>query len=313
MRGSPHRLTAAALLLAALQAPAAATAKTVLSAAIDRDTITVGDPILLTLRASAPSGEEPSLPLLAGETIGPFEILEELPAEETVEGSTRAAVMRLRITSFGTGDLEIPALEPAAGGTPSEPIRVAVLSVGLDPNEEIRDVKPPVRVPRNWLLAILPVLLILLVAAAVLYLVRRARRQRRIPVPSLAPADLRPAHEIALEALAELERESAASPSVPRAFFFRLSDIVREYIDRRYALPAPERTSREILREIRRENLPPNATGVLRDFFARCDLVKYRGIEPSPGDVAESLRVSRDFVETTRERALGGAREEGTP
>ncbi|RPJ45419.1 MAG: hypothetical protein EHM19_05430, partial [Candidatus Latescibacterota bacterium] len=167
MRGSPHRLPAAALLLAALLAPPAATGETALSAAIDRDTITVGDPITLTLRASAPASEEPSLPHLAGETIGPFEILEALPAEETVEGGTRAAVLRLRLTSFETGDLEIPALEPAAGGTPSEPIRVAVLSVVLDPNGEILDVKAPVRLPRNWLLTILPVLLILLVAAAV--------------------------------------------------------------------------------------------------------------------------------------------------
>ena len=76
----------------------------------------------------------------------------------------------------------------------------------------------------------------------------------------------------------------------------------------RYALPAPERTSREILREIRREELEPEETALLRQCLAACDLVKFRGAPPPREESVRALERARAFVLKTREtsESVGG-------
>ncbi|MFH1681947.1 MAG: hypothetical protein ABIH26_15065 [Candidatus Eisenbacteria bacterium] len=294
-RTSPPLLLSLLLLL-----PALAAAETIVTASIDRDTITVGDPITLTIRLEAPTGEEAELPAIDGDRIGPFEILEISPVHEETREGVRSGTRVLRITAFLTGGMEIPSLRSEAGGVGSAPIPVTVLSVGVDPSGDIRDVKKPISLGRDWLGLLLPALLLLLAAAGI-FLLRR-RRRKKAPAPVLRPADLRPAHVIAIESLARLEGEHAGPNGVPRAFYFRLSAVVRDYIDRRYALPAPERTTREILREIRKEKLDSGAAGLLRELLLRCDLVKFRGDEPPRAEAEEALRGAREFVEKTREK-----------
>jgi len=287
---------------------ARAEAETIVTASIDRDTITVGDPIRLTVRLEAQAGENAALPVIDDERIAPFEILEVSPIQEETAGGVRRVSRAYRITAFRTGAHEIPSFRSDAGGEASAPIPVAVLSIGIDPSGEIRDVKPPIAFGRGPLVYVLPALLLLLAAAAALF-VLRLRKRKKIPAPVLGPVDLRPAHVIAAERIGRLESEHAASAGVPRAFYFKLSSIVREYLDRRFALPAPERTTREILREIRKESIEPETTGLLRALFLRCDLVKFRGNEPPRAEAENALREARTFVEKTRER--GAEREEG--
>jgi hypothetical protein len=285
-----------------------APAETIVTASIDRDTITVGDPIRLTVRLDAAAGEETPLPAIDDERIAPFEILEISPIQEETAGSVRRTSRVYRITVFRTGAFEIPSFRSDAGGEASVPIPVAVLSVGVDSSGEIRDVKPPIGLGRDPLVYVLPALLLLLAAAAAFFALR-LRKRGKLPAPVLRPIDLRPAHAIAVESIDRLESEYASSDGVPRAFYFKLSSIVREYLDRRFALPAPERTTREILREIRKENVEPETTGLLRGLLLRCDLVKFRGNEPPRAEAESALRETRALVEKTREK--GTEREEG--
>jgi hypothetical protein len=299
------------LSLAALLLPCFASAASLLDASIDRDTITVGDPIRLTIRSSATPGEAPLLPEFPEGKIGPFSILDRSPVREETRDGVRTAVLDLRVTAFETGALEIPALEAGEGAAATAPISVTVRSVGLDASGRPRDVKRPISLGRDWLRTLLLPALALLLAAAGLYAYLRLRRRAKAPVPVLRPVDLRPAHVIAGEALDALEREYAGDDGVPRAFCFRLSLVLREYLDRRYAIPAPERTTREILRELRRENLRHDEAALLRDVLSRCDIVKFRGIEPGRAEANEVLRGARGFVEKTRE-AEPPAPEEGS-
>ena len=275
---------------------------TTVEAAVDRDSIRVGDPVALLIRVSAGPGEEAALPEFPEGTIGPFEILEGPDVEEgTGTDGGRVVNARYRITAFETGELEIPALASPAGGKAARPIPVAVLSVGLDPAGRPRDVKGPKAVRREPLRMILALSGILLLAGAAAFLIHRKRRGGRAPAPELGAVDLRPAHVIALERMERLREALASGETAVRPFHFALSEALRRYLSDRYALPAPERTSREILREIRREELEPEETALLRECLAACDLVKFRGVSPPDEEAARALERARVFVEKTRE------------
>src|SRR5258707_12752244 len=68
------------------------------------------------------------------------------------------------------------------------------------------------------------------------------------------------AFEIALAALQRLRQDS---PTV-EVFYTRLSDIVRQYIEDRFGLHAPERTTEEFLAEA---SLPPDNMTLLDAFL----------------------------------------------
>lgn len=302
MKGAP------AVILAILLAAGAAGGETILTAEIDRDSITVGDPILLTVGTAGRGGEAPVVPAFPEGKVGPFEILESLPVERETRDGVTTAVARFRITAFETGDLEIPPITPPDGGTGSDPIPVAVVSVGVDAGGDLRDVKRPLSLGRDRLRTLLfPALSALLLAAALAFWLRW-RRRGVLPDPVLGPLDLRSAHVIAYEALRALEEARLAGGS-DRPYWFHLSAVAREYLDRRFRVPAPERTSRETLRLLRSENLDTEATGLLRDLFAASDLAKFRGILPGEGEAAAAAERARRFVDLTRER---GPKGEGT-
>ncbi len=294
-------MTARFLFLAILLFPVFAAGESIVTASVDRDTITVGDRVLLTIRVDAPAGTDSILPVFPDRAIGPFEILESFPVETRTEEGVRTDVARFAITAFETGDLEVPPIEPSGGGESSSPIGIAVRSVGIDPTGEIREIKEPVTFGRRWGVPALLLSLVLLLPAAAAFLYLRWRH-REIPVdPVLGRVDLGPAHHAALENLDKLEEERRRRERTERRDYFRLSGIVRAYIDHRYALPAPERTTREILREIREERLETATTGLLRELLRRCDLVKFRGTLPGETEWDEAALQAREFISRTRE------------
>ncbi|MFH1279926.1 MAG: hypothetical protein ABIK65_16305 [Candidatus Eisenbacteria bacterium] len=300
MRRTPGILLA--LLVATTLSSAEVRGETILTAEIDRDTITVGDPILLTVGAAGRADDPPDFPVFPEGKVGPFEILESLPvATETREG-VRTAIARFRITAFETGSFEIPAITPPGGGAGSGAIPVTVISVGVDPEGDLRDVKPPLSLGREWFRTLAAPAAAALLLAAALFAWLLWRRREILPDPSLGAVDLRPAHVAAYRALDALEEERRSGSGAGRPYWFRLSGIARDYIDRRYHVPAPERTSRETLRILRGENMDTETTGLLRELFVLCDLAKYRGTIPGDREAAAAAGEARRFVDLTRER-----------
>lgn len=144
----------------------------------------------------------------------------------------------------------------------------------------------------------------LLAAAAWLWLVQR-RRRAAIPPPPVPPADW---------AMAELDRllaERLLEQGQVQAFYFRLSGIVREYVERGFDVSAPEQTTEEFLRNLKADvALGREDKAALGRFLAACDLVKFARHEPLNAEHEEAVSASRDFVTRTadRTRVLGAQR-----
>jgi hypothetical protein len=83
-------------------------------------------------------------------------------------------------------------------------------------------------------------------------------------------------------------------------FYFRLSDIVRQYIERRFSIMAAEQTTEEFLREARRNpSLNQDQQRSLGEFLRGADMVKFAKYQPDAADCEAALGSARQFVRET--------------
>ena len=103
------------------------------------------------------------------------------------------------------------------------------------------------------------------------------------------------AFEVALAALQRLREENPPTEQ----FYTQLSDIVRHYIEGRFGLRAPERTTEEFLIEA---SLPAQHMTLLGAFLQESDLVKFARLRPSDEDRQRAFEAAEKFVRETVEQ-----------
>lgn len=140
---------------------------------------------------------------------------------------------------------------------------------------ELRPLKPPVDIPSGWeWLGWVAAALALAAAGGWLW---RWWRRRRLaaPVPLTPPV---PPH---VEARRRLEAAWQLLGD-PEKFSVAVSAALRWYLERRFHLPAPERTTEEFLQDLPRTLvLQPRHKELLADFLTECDLIKFARFEPT--------------------------------
>jgi hypothetical protein len=87
-------------------------------------------------------------------------------------------------------------------------------------------------------------------------------------------------------------------------FHLRISDILRRYIENRFGLKAPERTTEEFLVELSQSETTANVLlrshkNLLTDFLTQCDLVKFAKHEPSITECEKTVFICQEFIEKT--------------
>jgi hypothetical protein len=157
----------------------------------------------------------------------------------------------------------------------------------MNATNDIRNIKGMVPVPHEWWW--LWVLLAVVAAGAVALWLWKRRKITTTTETVAPPSPL----EVALAALRRLREENLPV----EVFYTRLSNIVRQYIEGRFGLRAPERTTEEFLAEAA---LPEQHMKLLRPFLEECDLVKFAKFQPGEADRQRALAAAEKFVEESR-------------
>jgi len=182
--------------------------------------------------------------------------------------------------------LIVPAPAPAATGAASN-------TVAATATAPLREIKDPVPIANPWFW-VWVVAFALLVAAFVYWFTHRKK------APRIDPALLIPPHRRAKERL----RAATELLSDPYAFCSLVSDVTRVYLEERFNVRAPERTTEEFLEEQRNSPLlSASQKALLGDFLTQCDLVKFARHEPTEPELRALLDAALRLIEETQEVA----------
>ena len=104
------------------------------------------------------------------------------------------------------------------------------------------------------------------------------------------------AHVKALRALARLRGQPRVTEAEVEAFYVDVSQVLRVYLEERFGLHAPERTTEEFLGEIEQSDLlnADHRLSITR-FLQQCDLVKFARLIPQSEVHDQTFRIANSF------------------
>lgn len=280
----------------------------------DKNEVALGDRVTLGVRVRHKDGvavQFPELTELNGQ-LGVFTAKEAKSITGPKRGSDGYSTTGRDyvLVSYETGSQTVPPLKIKYRGGPGEgeaatnevPVNVkGVLKEGEA--GDIKDVLPPVDVPADLTRLFLWICCgcgALLLAGVAFWFIRKLRQGERGRGQALIR---RSPHEIAYELLERLAKEGLIEQGLIKEYYYRLTDIVRHYIENRFGLLAPERTTEEFLAEMTRTGkLVETHKVLIREFLERCDMVKYAKYGPSRMETQETFDAAKRLVDETRER-----------
>ena len=276
-------------------------------AVIDRSEILIGEQAVISLSypLDKANPEKIQFPLVGDTLMDKVEVVRKSKIDTlgTNAGiSTIRLEQKLYITSFDTGYYAIKPFEFKINGqselTPA--FLLTVQTVEIDTTGSImgdRDVylvdvtlldfiKVYWKYPAIALAAVAIVLLIL-------FLIRRYKKHKDEKPKVIVTEPLRPAHELALEALNTINEEKVYKRGKVKAYHTAITDTLRDYLERAYQIPAHELTSHQIITALKYSGIDDREMLRLRTILFRADMVKFAKENP---DEAENISAISDAI-----------------
>jgi hypothetical protein len=270
---------------------------------LDTAVARIGERMVLTLEWSdAPSGVV--WPVVGDTLTRQIEVVQAGAVDTVMITGSPTLRQRIAITAFDTGHWAIPPFQFRVGDQAMEtrPLLVEVRAMPLDAPARPRAVHgiidPPMG-PGHLLRRYGPWGLALAAGVAlVLGLLRWLRRRR--PVAEAAPvAVAEPPHVRVLAALRAVEGEHLWQSGRHKEYHARVTDLLRAYIEERYAVPALERTTRELMQELSTSAMPLEQQRSLQHMLELADMVKFARFVPAPTENESLMRHAVRLVEAT--------------
>jgi hypothetical protein len=270
-----------------------------ISVALDRQAITIGDPVEYTLTIHYDTNLTLISPAI-GASLGALTVLgDSTEADGKIADGRKLYQRRVRLTAFETGDLWLPMLEgelvdtngyATRWQTDSLSLTVASMLAGLNPDSvDIQGLKSQYEVPiSTWVWWAISAFIVMALAVAYWFW----RRRRRIEIAAAVPKI--PAWVSALGSLQMMREEVDPASDGGRMWYFGLSEILRRYLDGRYGWESIDETTTETIRRLPDAPFDGEHRERVQEFFDVADRVRYAksiGI----GYVRSSNTQSRQF------------------
>jgi hypothetical protein len=211
------------------------------------------------------------------------------------------------ITSFDEGTYTIPefALGSSTGVVKTSELTLQVQTVKVDTTKAIYDIKQPIAVGYNlwdwlrdhWVWVLVGLVIILIIGGIIWYIRSRPKKEVVEPVVKI----YLPPHTIALNKLQELRAKKLWQQEEVKLYYSELSDIIRDYIEQRYAVATQEKTTDEIFAGIKHLDIKDENRNQLRQILKLSDLVKFAKERPMPAENEQSIDLAISFVTQTQQ------------
>ena len=274
-----------------------------ISASMSTNQIHIGDPVHLTLSALHKENIRVEFPVIAqGKevVVRSSTVTNEMLPNGLFRTEQQIVLTSMTVTNHVIGEkTSILISTPEGVRTNAYPFLSLEVVSSLSPGE--KDPRPakgglaywPAS-PSRWIWIALAVLAVL---AAGLWALRRFLTTPRTILHMPKPV---PPYQIALDALDALRAKGWIEALTIEPFYVELSSIVRRYLEGRFGLRAPERTTEEFICDaLTSRKLSDAHQNLVAGFLEQSDLVKFARHAPGPTDMRNALDSAASLVRET--------------
>ena len=276
---------------------------------LEKKTMTIAETVLLNFEATIETGYEVEFPEI-GKVLVNFGIVDWKSFDNRLdENNNIVKSYQYRLEPFLSGNYQFPAFtfvfyksdgsEDQKHELTTEPIDIEVTSLLGEDRAKlvIDDIEDVVELPGETSFLWIWLIIVIAVVAAVIAIRLYLRRKRVAELVRIYKS----AHEIAYNRLRILVKDDPVKAGRIKEFYERISDILRHYIEHRFELKAPERTTEEFLFELQYADvLSGTDKDNLKEFLTHCDLVKFAKHSPTTEQIQRTFDLVKDFIEKTK-------------
>ena len=289
------------------------------TASLSADSVTVGERFFLSVVVERGMMAEPVLPVFAGDTtrLGDLQVLREVERRGAWGGTDRPGIradtLVYEVAAFAVDTAFVPPVlvrftREAGQDTFAVASRgglfVPVTSTVPPDAAGLQDLAPLAAFPRPLWFWLGLLALAALVIAALYYAWKRRQRRPTADVRAPAPPPLPPYDEAAAR-LRRLEAVDLAEADVIKGYYVELSDVLRTYLARRLGARAKERTTRELVEDLRGladpSGLPGDVIPRVRRVLELADYAKFADARPPAEAGREALAETRAALDRVEE------------
>lgn len=180
----------------------------------------------------------------------------------------------------------------------SNPVSFNVHRLDVNVQEEIKDIKPPVKL-FDYLFLIYILIAFAVISVLVYYFIYRKYFKKKKEEVVIKKEEKLLSHQLALKKLDELDKEQLWQNGFVKNYHSRITDIIREYFEKQFELPALERTTTESLNLLSKHPLGVKVLDITSQFFNNADLVKFAKFTPLEIVNHEMMTQAKHIVKRT--------------
>jgi len=282
-------------------------AQNTFTAKLDSSLLLIGEQTCLHLSLTSDQKHPALLPVLSDTIMQGIEIVDIKKPDTVGLDNDRIQINQdYLVTSFDSGLYYIPpfiAVEQL-DTVLSNSLMLKVFTVPVDSAsvDKLKDIKAVLKPKFVWsdYAYILYIILAIVALAIVGYYLRKYLKKKKetvvIPPELLLPPDV-----AALQALDRIKQEKLWQQGREKEYYTQLTDALRNYIDRRFEIAAPEMTSSEIIISLTAVKCEKTSVSHLKQIFVLADLVKFAKFKPFADENDLSLSKAYTFVNETKE------------
>jgi hypothetical protein len=180
----------------------------------------------------------------------------------------------------------------------TDSVVVNVHTVLVSTAEEIKDVKSPITIPYDWKWLLLWAVIALLIILAG-YFAYKKYKQKKLEQPVEKKIIIIPPHVKALTALEKLDNEQLWQKGFIKDYHSRITEIIRNYFEERFDLPAMELTTTETIHHLKSIKEKEIILDITYDFLSNADLVKFAKFQPLESVNEEMMKQAKEIIHST--------------
>ncbi len=289
-----------------------AQAQVKVEARLDRGTMLIGEQTTLHLSVRFAAKDTVGFPILADSIAGKVQILNISKPDTSFDKNDLNVETIQRsylITSFDTGQYVIPqyAFRTKSGILKTDELVLTIKSVAVDTTKGIYDIKQPFQVKYgffdwlrdNWKLTLAGLVAVLAIVGVIIYLLKRPKKQVAVvqEVKVIMPPDIE-----AIDKLNALRDQKLWQQDRIKEYHSELTEVMRDYLEKRYGIKAHEQTSDEIFASLRYMDIDEASRAQLKQILLLADLAKFAKQKPLPAENEQSMENAISFVLKTKKQ-----------